>query len=180
MDLDRLRAGVNTALDRIQQRLNGTQYTVLSSLAEGADRLIAEEALAREMSLLVLLPVEHAEYMNDFLTLESKRDFMRLLTRARDVIELPEQKTRTRSYDAAGQYLLHHSNALLAVWDGRPEQGVGGTGAIVEGARRLALPIAWVRAGNRKEGTNQPTSLGEEQGRVSFEGFTATCDAHFG
>jgi len=33
----------------------------------------------------------------------------------------------------------------------------------------LLVPLAWVHAGNRKPGTNQATSLGEKQGKVSFE-----------
>jgi hypothetical protein len=35
------------------------------------------------------------------------------------------------------------------------------------------LPIARVHAGNRRPGTMEPTSLGEEQGRVTFERFDA-------
>jgi hypothetical protein len=57
------------------------------------------------------------------------------------------------------------------VWDGQGAQGQGGTGGIVAEARKCGLPIAWVHAGNRRPGTLEPTSLGAEQGEVSFERF---------
>jgi hypothetical protein len=58
---------------------------------------------------------------------------------------------------------------LIAIWDGKTAQGQGGTGAIMARARQRGLPIAWVHAGNRKPGTQEPTSLGAEQGMVTFE-----------
>ena len=60
---------------------------------------------------------------------------------------------------------------LIALWDGQAAQGQGGTGEIVAEARQLALPIAWVHCGNRKPGTQEPLSLGAEQGLVTFERF---------
>ena len=60
---------------------------------------------------------------------------------------------------------------LIAVWDGQDGQGQGGTATVVAKARELGLPIAWVHAGNRKPGTLEPTSLGAEQGSVSYENF---------
>jgi hypothetical protein len=40
---------------------------------------------------------------------------------------------------------------------------------IVDEARQNGLPIAWIHAGNRVPGTHEPTSLGEEQGKITFE-----------
>jgi hypothetical protein len=78
---------------------------------------------------------------------------------------------RSLEPESAGLYVLVHCDVLLAVWDGRGAQGRGGTGGIVAEARRRGLPLAWVHAGNRVLGTARPTSLGAEQGRVSFERF---------
>lgn len=61
--------------------------------------------------------------------------------------------------------------AHIAVWDGQEAQGQGGTAAIVAQARQRGLPLAWIRAGNRRPGTQEPMILGEEQGKVSFERF---------
>jgi hypothetical protein len=87
------------------------------------------------------------------------------------VVELPPAPSREAAYEAGGRFVLEHCHALIAVWDGQGAQGQGGSGEIVAEARSLGLPIAWVHAGNRKPGTEEPTSLGEEQGNVTFEGF---------
>lgn len=79
--------------------------------------------------------------------------------------------TREEAYEAAGRYVLDHCHVLVAVWDGRDVQGQGGTGDMVSEAGRRELPVAWVRAGNRRLGSNQPTTLAEDQGKVSFERF---------
>ena len=48
------------------------------------------------------------------------------------------------------------------------EEEEGSAGTLLARARERDLPIAWVHAGNRKPGTNEPTSLGTEQGMVTF------------
>ena len=171
-ELDRVRAGVDEALARIEQAFPGRPLTVLSALAEGADRLVAQQILRRPGARLVVpLPLAKADYMADFASPKSKQEFLSLLGRADEVVELPPARAREHAYDAAGNYVLEHSNVLLAVWDGRPAQGQGGTGAIVARARERSLPLVWVHAGNRRPGTLEPTSLGAEQGMVTFERF---------
>ncbi len=39
---------------------------------------------------------------------------------------------------------------------------------MVAQARARHIPIAWVHAGNRRPGTMEPTSLGPDQGKVTF------------
>ena len=51
----------------------------------------------------------------------------------------------------------------------RAHEGQGGTGEVVAQARARGKPIAWIHAGNRKPGTMEPTSLGADQGRVTYE-----------
>jgi len=67
--------------------------------------------------------------------------------------------------------VLDRCDLLLAIWDGLAAQRQGGTGAIVAEARRRGLPLAWVHAGNRKPGTTEPTTLGDQQGTVTYERF---------
>jgi hypothetical protein len=169
LDIDRVRKGVNTALDYFQQQFPAKRYLVLASLAEGADRLVAKEAIDRKMALVVPLPLSESEYLKDFPTKESRQQFKELLSHAEEIVRMPPQQTREQSYEAAGEYVISHCNVLLAIWDGREPQGEGGTGWVVERARRLAIPLAWVHAGNRASGTNLPTTLGDMQGSVSFE-----------
>ena len=73
------------------------------------------------------------------------------------------------AYEHAGLVMLDRCEVLVAIWDGMHAQGQGGTGGLVAEARRRAMPVAWVHAGNRRTGTVEPTSLGDQQGAVSFE-----------
>lgn len=86
-------------------------------------------------------------------------------------IKLVEPSVREEAYLAAGSYVLEHCDVLVALWDGVRTQGKGGTGEIVDLARQRKLPLAWIRAGNRKLGTRKPTSLGPDQGTIIYERF---------
>jgi hypothetical protein len=171
-EVDKINAGVQKALRRIECDFAQQPLTVLSPCAEGADRLVVHRVLQRPNGRLVVpLPLSPVEYMKDFELAASKEEFRRLLDRADEVIELPPAPTRNEAYEAAGLYVLDHCDVLIAIWDGQGSQGRGGTAEIVAEARRRKLPIAWVHAGNRKPGTTEPTSLGDEQGAVTFENF---------
>jgi hypothetical protein len=80
--------------------------------------------------------------------------------------------SREEGYWAAGQFVLDHCTVLIALWDGQIAQCKGGTGEMVAAARQRGLPLAWVHCGNRRPGTTEAFSLGDqEQGTVSFENF---------
>jgi hypothetical protein len=166
----RVVAGIEAALSRIQARFPGRAPVVVSALAEGADRLVAEAVLRRSGSRLVaVLPMPRSEYLSDFATPESRDEFMRLLAGAAEVVELPTSSSRTEAYAAANERMLDEADVLVAVWDGGGAQGQGGTAEVVARARTLRLPLAWVHAGNREPGALEATSLGADQGRVTFE-----------
>lgn len=171
-DLDKITVGVDEALRRIDRAFAGQPLAVISPLAEGADRLVVRRVLARSKARLVVpLPLSQRDYMTDFESHESKEEFLSLVDVAHELIVLPPAPTREEAYAAAGQYVLDHCDVLVAIWDGQSARGPGGTGDIVAQARQRDLPLAWIRAGNRKLGTQGPTTLGEEQGKVTFECF---------
>jgi hypothetical protein len=169
-ELDKVGAGVEASLRRIETRFPGEALTVISALAEGADRLVAHRVLDRSGSRLVVpLPLPQASYMTDFGSEASRLEFLRLLARAERVIEMSPASDRNAAYEAAGEYVLDNSDVLITLWDGRPSRGRGGTAEIVRRARERRLPIAWVHVGNREPGACEATSLGDEQGLVTFE-----------
>jgi hypothetical protein len=169
-DLEKIEAGVEAAVRRIELKFQGEPLTLISALAEGADRIVARHVLTRPgAGLTVPLPLAKPDYLADFQSEDSRAEFLSLLQRAAHVVEMPAGATREQAYDAAGEYVLTNSDALIAIWDGRNAQGQGGTGEIVARARQRGLPIVWVHAGNREPATNRPTTLGDEQGRVTFE-----------
>ncbi len=165
----RIDTGIDAVLAAIGSKFPGATLCLLSPLAEGTDRLVARRVLQRPNSRLVFpLPLPRDEFERDFTSAESTDEFRRLLDRADEVIELPAQGSRSEAYRAAGMYVLDRCDTLIAVWDGQEENE---TGKVVAEARRRKLPIAWIHAGNRDPQTNRPTSLGDEQGRVTFENF---------
>src|SRR5919202_4996272 len=132
---------VDRALERVRQLVPSSpdtpiRFAVVSPLAEGADRLVARMVLADPETLLeVALPLPLYDYQTDFTTEESKREFQNLLARAVRVVELPECETRAEAYEQAGQYVVERCDVLIALWDGQPSRGRGGTAEIVQWAR---------------------------------------------
>ena len=126
--------------------------TLISSLAEGADRLAAHAALAAGFALDVVLPCPATTYLETFADHASRDEFAALSARARATLVLPLAGDDARplaerlpaSYEAAGLTMLGQSDILVAVWDGEPAGGRGGTGAIVEEAARRGAPIVVV------------------------------------
>ena len=128
----------------------GQAPRLLSPLAEGADRLVAHLALEEGWELVSILPFARRDYERDFLTSDSRREFSRLLAKARDVRELggvrqgpdgPEQ-----AYAAVGAAVLEESDLLLALWDGERARGRGGTGEVVDSALAQGTPVIWIDA----------------------------------
>jgi hypothetical protein len=171
-EVDKIMAGVEEAVQYICWAYPGSSFRILSSLAEGTDRILANRLLQIPNAVLwVSLPMPREEYLKDFESSSSKEEFNRLLEIAEQVIQVSAKEKREESYLAAGQYILENSDCLLTIWDGKRAQGMAGTGEIVSLARQRSLPLAWIHAGNRQPGTNHPTSLGPEQGKVTFEHF---------
>jgi hypothetical protein len=171
-DIDRIVAGVRSAVETIQRAHPGQRLTVVSALAEGADRLVVEEVLRTPGArLTAVLPFAPDDYAHDFGSAGSPSwlQFWDLLERAGEVHIGPPAASRGDAYAQAGEYVLTHSDVLLAIWDGQPRQGRGGTAEIVGRARAAGMPLVIVRAGNRRPGTTTPTSLGPSQGRVVVE-----------
>lgn len=167
---EKLDAGLDAVAGRIAEAFPGEDWTVVSALAEGADRFVAARLLDRPATRLVaVLPLPPHDYEADFPTHASREEFRSLLDRAHEVVEVPRAASRDAAYEAAGRGVLDRADVLVAVWDGRGAQGQGGTAAIVAQARERGLPLAWLHAGNRRPGTLEPTTLGVEQGEVSFE-----------
>lgn len=169
-EVDLITAGIEKALDRIEATHPGRCLMVTSTLAEGADRLVAEAVLRRPGAWLeAVLPMAKAKYVEDFTTASFVNEFRDLLDSADLITELPAAASREASYAAANTRMLDGIDVLVAVWDGQGAQGEAGTASVVEEARVRRLPIAWVHAGNRKPGTMEPTSLGPDQGTVTYE-----------
>jgi hypothetical protein len=123
---------------------------VISPLAEGSDRLVAQEALALGFELQCPLPFEREEYAHDFHTPESRADYLAMLANATAVLELDGSRASARqeneSYETVGRMVLKQSDVLIAIWNGEAPEGQGGTGQIVAEAMRLEILTVWIQA----------------------------------
>jgi hypothetical protein len=119
-----------------------TGLAIVSSLAEGSDRIVAEAGLAAGFELEVILPFGRAEYADDFETLASRARFEYLLARASTVFELSgDTDERPPAYEAAGLFMLAKIDLLIAIWDGERAAGIGGTAQVVGRAMVDGIPI---------------------------------------
>ena len=129
-------------------------FILLSSLAEGADRLAAGVVMASEGGELeAVLPLPAEEYLKDFSLPESKAEFRSWLERSRRVVVLSpggadagRKEIREAAYEKAGRWVVDHCDLLVAVWDGLPAKGRGGTAEIVAHALWMRVPLAIVPA----------------------------------
>jgi hypothetical protein len=141
-DIPLLEGKVREILTDLQTRYPKTPLTVLTSLAEGADRLVARVALELKASIVVPLPMPVEEYRKDFSSGVSQDEFARLLAAAGATLVLPyasetssqtigRQENRDQQYLKAGLYVLRHCHILLALWDGDKAEKAGGTSQMV-------------------------------------------------
>ena len=171
-EVEQISSGVDEALNKVKRTFPGESLTIISPLAEGADRLVVWRALEYPNTrLIVPLPLPIDDYMTDFESHESREEFQVLLARTEEVIELPPRISREEAYMAVGRYILDHCQILIAIWDGLPARGQGGTGQIVTEARQRKKPIAWVFARNEEMEVCSPITSEKELGYVTWERF---------
>jgi hypothetical protein len=123
--------------------------TILTPLAEGADQIVAREVLkTQDARIEVVLPMLKEDYLETFEFEEGKQRFEELFAEARRPVTLREQRLRDESpesdlgaarkkaYEDVGRYVVDHCDILIAVWNGEPAQGQGGTAEIVSYAEK--------------------------------------------
>jgi hypothetical protein len=116
--------------------------TILSPLAEGADRLVARELLKLPNAALdVILPFEKKDYEQDFTGDRSRVEFNELLSQASSIKTIQHKKSRNEAYEEAGEYIVNQCDVLIAIWDGKPSGKLGGTEKVVQYARKARCPL---------------------------------------
>jgi len=114
-----------------------------SALAEGADRQLATLGLQLGYTLHALLPFAPLQYHQRFGDAVSCAAFDTLLRQAGRVDMLAPQDGEEDAsvYARLGRRLLDGADVLLAVWDGRDAQGLGGTADVVRAALQRQIPV---------------------------------------
>ncbi|MFF0012930.1 hypothetical protein [Streptomyces sp. NPDC005374] len=126
-------------LDEFASRSAGGPVEAFSSLAAGADQLFADLALRNGIPVTAVIP--GTDYERHLGGRQVRAAFRRLLLACADRVDLPVERTREEAYAAAGRWIVDHTDRLVAVWDGEPARGPGGTADIVAYARRAGVPV---------------------------------------
>lgn len=149
-------------IDRIRREgTTAISYRVVTALAEGSDRVVAQAVLDYPGARLdAVLPLAIEDYLEDFADDSSKQEFRRLLGFSRRPVQLrtrpirderhdaaDQAELRREAYRAAGQYVADHCDVLIAVWDGEQARGRGGTAEIVQYALEQGRPVIRVWKG---------------------------------
>ncbi len=155
-DPEALVPAISQAIQVLSERALGVRADpsklIISALAEGADRLVAREVLAQpDAELEVALPLPAREYQADFADEASRAEFTELLGRATQVWLAPPGSSREEAYERAGRHVVDRADVLIALWDGQPSRGRGGTAAIVDYARGQGVPVAWLNTAKAAE-----------------------------
>ena len=117
----------------------------VSPLADGADQMAAEVALDLGFELHAVLPFDPDRYRAGMADETSRARFDDLLSRATCSLELPGDGAEDLdAYVMAGRATIAHSDVIIAVWDGLPPRGRGGTGEVVSLAHERGTPIVHV------------------------------------
>jgi hypothetical protein len=166
-DLEKLAAVLKLTLETVQEEvrrmhrdnpklfdISAPVLRAISPLAEGTDRIFAEQALDLRYELCCVLPFAQAEFEHDFapapgpgLEENSLARFRDLLAQASTVFELDGcRDDEGGAYGAGGRTVLNQSDLLVVVWDGERHGKRGGTEETFDEARKLGVPVAWVDA----------------------------------
>ncbi|HYQ61716.1 hypothetical protein [Actinophytocola sp.] len=128
--------------DAVRAELTGyarTELAGVTCLARGSDQLFAHALLDLGGTLHVVLPA--ADYRDHLIAPDDLDEFDALLDRAATVHTMPFPSSGPAAYMAASEHMLARIDSLLAVWDGRPAGGYGGTADVVSAARHRGLPV---------------------------------------
>lgn len=122
----------------------------VSCLAKGADQLFAQAVLDRGGSLDVVLPA--ADYRERKVKPDNAAEFDALISKAASVHTMPFATSNPDAYMRASEHVLSSVEAMVAVWDGQPSGGAGGTEDVVRAARERGVPVTVVWPGGAERG----------------------------
>ncbi|MFG2821711.1 hypothetical protein ACGFX4_20050 [Kitasatospora sp. NPDC048365] len=112
--------------------------TAVTCLADGPDTWWADAVLDRGGRIEAVVPAQdYRAGLPDW----HHADYDRLLQAASDVHETGLTASTSEAHMAGSEILVGLSDEILAVWDGLPARGYGGTADVVDYARNLAVPV---------------------------------------
>jgi hypothetical protein len=121
------------------RRLNVGNLEGVCSLAVGADQIFARAILSADAKLHVVIPC--TDYATTFTTEGARTSYYELFASATSRELLPFPSPTEEAFMASGRIVADRSDLLLAVWDGAPAAGLGGTADVVQYAKMRGKPV---------------------------------------
>jgi hypothetical protein len=143
-DADAAARAIRDALEDLRREVPG-EWIALSSIAGGSDQLFVRQARALGLTWHAILPLPRAEFAEDF-TPEDWTAVEGMLEAADHVRIIDENDDRKDGYLDCGIETVNGADVLLAVWDGEPARGKGGTADVVQYAQSIGKPVMIVDA----------------------------------
>jgi hypothetical protein len=110
----------------------------ISCIADGPDAWFAQDVLAHGGRLEVVIPAaEYRESLPDW----HHSVYDELAARAVDVHHTGMQESTSQAHQAGSEIIVGLADQLIAVWDGKPARGYGGTADVVAYAQRVGVPV---------------------------------------
>ena len=103
--------------------------TGITSLAVGSDQLFARIVLTLGGSPYVVIPFP--DYERTFTNPEDLRSYRAYIEASDNIETLDPSDSDELAYLAAGRRVVDLAEIMIAVWDGNPANGIGGTADIV-------------------------------------------------
>lgn len=163
-------AGVALAVSRELELLRleaKGEWVALSSVATGADQLFVTEARSIGLSWHTILPLPKAEFARDFSDLEWQTVEL-TLAKSEHIRYITENGTREDSYLDCGMETVNGSDVLLAVWNGQPARGKGGTADVVDYARSLGKAIVIIDPETKEARRENFTALKRHDASLAY------------
>ncbi|MFK0142708.1 hypothetical protein [Streptomyces murinus] len=110
----------------------------VSCLADGPDSWFAETVLQHGGRLEAVVPAsEYRQGLPDW----HQPIYDRLISHAGDVHHTGITESTSEAHQAGAEILVALVDELIAVWDGKPPRGYGGTADVVAYAERNGVPV---------------------------------------
>lgn len=122
----------------IRERAQDGELVGISLLADGPDAWFARAVLEHGGTLIIIVPA--TEY-REGLPAEHHAEYDQLLQQASESIRLSHKESTSRAHMDASVRMLEDAEELIAIWDGEPARGYGGTADVITAARERELPV---------------------------------------
>jgi hypothetical protein len=124
----------------------------VTMLGPGADQLFARVVLELGGTLHVVQPTTGMQYRDSFEDPDAQAGYDELYGQASHVQVLEHTESTEQAHMDGGRVVADRSSLLVAVWDGQPARGFGGTADVVAYARERGVPVTiiWPEGASRE------------------------------